>query len=92
MSDNGPGIATQHLPRIFDHFYQVRQGDTSIDKGIGLGLAFVAWIVKAHGGQVGVVSQEGMGATFTVRLPVGQAGAAPAAENRREHSPAQSTD
>jgi heavy metal sensor kinase len=92
VSDNGPGIATQHLPRIFDHFYQVRQGDRAIDKGIGLGLAFVAWIVKAHGGQVSVVSQEGLGTTFTVRLPIGQAGATPAAEGRREHSPAQSTD
>jgi heavy metal sensor kinase len=92
VADNGPGIGEHHLPKIFDHFYQVRQGDRASDKGIGLGLAFVAWIVKAHGGEVSVESQEGQGATFNVRLPVGRPGVQPTASNRREHSPAQSTD
>lgn len=72
VSDNGPGIAAGHLPNIFDRFYRVRQGELSPDKGIGLGLAFVAWIAKAHQGQVEVESTEGKGSKFTFRMPAGR--------------------
>lgn len=71
VSDNGPGIAAVHLPHIFERFYRVRDGDRDEDKGIGLGLAFVVWIVRAHGGRINVSSEPGEGATFEVTLPVG---------------------
>jgi heavy metal sensor kinase len=76
VSDNGPGIAAVHLPHIFERFYRVRDGDREVDKGIGLGLAFVAWIVKAHHGRIDVGSTAGHGATFEVTLPVGAVSAA----------------
>src|SRR6202011_5768391 len=48
VEDDGVGIAADHLPHIFDRFYRVPSADP--EKGLGLGLSFVAWIVKAHGG------------------------------------------
>ena len=69
VADDGPGIAPVHLPHIFERFYRVRDGDRDDNKGIGLGLAFVAWIVKAHRGRLNVTSQPGHGAIFEVTLP-----------------------
>jgi heavy metal sensor kinase len=69
VTDDGPGIAAVHLPHVFERFYRVRDGDRDDDKGIGLGLAFVAWIVKAHGGRLNVSSEPGHGATFEITLP-----------------------
>ena len=71
VADNGPGIAAMHLPHIFERFYRVRDGDRDADKGIGLGLAFVSWIVKAHEGRINVVSHPGQGSSFEVTLPLG---------------------
>ena len=59
-----------HLPHIFDRFYRVPSADP--EKGLGLGLSFVAWIVKAHGGAVTVESTLKQGTRFTVLLPVGR--------------------
>jgi len=81
IADNGPGISEQHLPHIFERFYRVREGDRGENKGIGLGLAFVAWIVKAHDGRITVHSQPGQGSTFEVLLPAGKARPEPAAES-----------
>ena len=61
-----------HLPHIFERFYRVRDGDRDADKGIGLGLAFVSWIVKAHEGRISVVSHPGQGSSFEVTLPLGR--------------------
>jgi signal transduction histidine kinase len=47
----------------------VRNAQTNLIQGLGLGLSFVAWIVKAHGGQIEVTSTVGEGTRFTVRLP-----------------------
>ncbi|MBC8167442.1 MAG: HAMP domain-containing protein, partial [Bryobacteraceae bacterium] len=76
IADTGMGISQDHLPYIFDRFYRVpsmgrRGGDNSPEKGLGLGLSFVAWIVKSHGGSIDVISTPGEGTTFTVRLPKG---------------------
>ncbi len=71
VEDNGQGIPASDLPRIFDRFYRVQSADANPDKGLGLGLSFVAWIAKAHGGTVDVRSEPGKGSLFTVRLPVG---------------------
>jgi two-component system phosphate regulon sensor histidine kinase PhoR len=67
VSDSGPGINEQNLPRVFERFYK---GDASrAEPGVGLGLAIVKHLVRAHGGTVTVESKPGAGATFTVRLP-----------------------
>ena len=69
IEDSGVGIPEENLPHIFDRFYRVRNAQTNLIQGLGLGLSFVAWIVKAHGGQIDVASKVGKGTRFTVRLP-----------------------
>jgi signal transduction histidine kinase len=78
--DDGPGIAAEHLPQLFDRFYRVDharsrdEGAVGIiagsPGGSGLGLAIVRWVAEAHGGEVGVRSTPGQGTTFEVRLPL----------------------
>lgn len=72
VEDTGEGIPPEHLPHIFDRFYRVRgtSEQASPEKGLGLGLSFVAWIVRAHNGTVDVRSEPGKGTTFIVRLPL----------------------
>jgi len=70
VADTGPGIPAEHHDRIFERFYQVRAGSEKLP-GAGLGLFLVREMVTLHGGSVGVKSEAGEGATFTVRLPVG---------------------
>lgn len=70
VTDNGPGIAEEHLGRIFDRFYRVPQSeDEQNAKGSGLGLAIVNAIIEKHGGRVAVKSAVGEGTTFTIYLP-----------------------
>jgi heavy metal sensor kinase len=69
VADNGPGIAAEHLPHLFERFYRVDKARSRAAGGTGLGLAISRWIVEAHGGQVSVASQTGAGTTFTVQLP-----------------------
>ena len=69
--DTGRGIATEFLPHIFDRFYRVPGSGTAPtpEQGLGLGLSFVAWIVKAHNGKIEVESTPGKGTRFIIRLP-----------------------
>lgn len=76
VEDTGVGISPSHLPHIFDRFYRVPSADA--EKGLGLGLSFVAWIAKAHGGAVTVESTLNEGTRFTVLLPVGRLSLLPA--------------
>jgi signal transduction histidine kinase len=71
VEDTGRGIPTEHLPYIFDRFYRVPGKGTAPtpEQGLGLGLSFVAWIVKAHGGKIVVDSTPGKGTRFTIMLP-----------------------
>lgn len=70
VEDTGRGIAPDHLPHIFDRFYRVPGHDASgPERGLGLGLSFVAWIAKAHQGTVRVESTPGKGSRFIVSLP-----------------------
>ena len=66
VADDGPGIAPEDLPHIFERFF--RGKGTGVG-GSGIGLAVVAGLVNAHGGEVAVASEPGHGTTFTVRLP-----------------------
>jgi heavy metal sensor kinase len=72
VEDTGRGIPREHLPYIFDRFYRVTASGTAPtpEQGLGLGLSFVAWIAKAHGGTVAVDSTPGAGSRFTIQLPV----------------------
>jgi len=77
VRDEGCGIETEHLPRLFERFYRVDKGRSRKLGGTGLGLSIVKHIVQAHGGTVAVESQPGVGSTFQIRLPVdsGRSGA-----------------
>jgi signal transduction histidine kinase/ligand-binding sensor domain-containing protein/DNA-binding NarL/FixJ family response regulator len=70
VSDTGVGIAAEKLDRIFDRFYRVNDTAEVDAIGTGLGLALTKELVDLYHGQVTVESQEGVGSTFTVRLPV----------------------
>jgi signal transduction histidine kinase len=69
VTDNGPGIPAEDLPRVFERFYRVDKSRSRGGKGAGLGLAIAQEIVQAHGGQILVKSVEGLGTRFSVRLP-----------------------
>jgi signal transduction histidine kinase len=68
--DSGIGIATEHLHRIFDRFYQVEPHLTRTHGGMGLGLPVSKAIIESHGGHIWVESELGKGSTFTILLPV----------------------
>ncbi|MFN8357678.1 MAG: ATP-binding protein [Spirosomataceae bacterium] len=74
VSDNGIGISAQHLPKIFDRFYQIESDTKRGYEGTGIGLALVKELVGVLNGTIRVESQEHQGTTFTVTLPIDQAG------------------
>src|SRR5262249_13546188 len=71
VADTGIGIASHHLPHVFEKFYRVPDPATKDIAGTGLGLAITKSIVEAHGGRIAVESTEGAGSVFVVELPVG---------------------
>ncbi|MEN0057543.1 MAG: ATP-binding protein [Bdellovibrio sp.] len=68
--DDGPGIAEEHLDRLFERFYRVDKGRTRDAGGTGLGLAIVKHIMQSHGGSVAVQSTLDQGCEFTCVFPV----------------------
>jgi signal transduction histidine kinase len=72
VSDNGIGIPAGYLNKVFEKFFRVPTGDTHNAKGHGLGLSYVAQVVKQHGGTISLDSHEGIGSTFTIIIPKNQ--------------------
>jgi len=70
VADNGVGIPSDELPKIFDKFYRVKHSQTRQVTGTGLGLSIVKGIVEAHRGTIEVDSELGRGTTFRILLPV----------------------
>ncbi len=69
ITDNGPGIAANHVDHIFDRFYRVDESRTRDSGGAGLGLSIAQWSVRMHGGQIRVRTTPGSGSTFQIFLP-----------------------
>ena len=71
VTDNGEGIAAEHLPRLFERFYRADAARDREHGGAGIGLAIAKALVEAHGGTISVASAgPGTGATFTIDLPI----------------------
>lgn len=70
VADRGRGIPPSHVEAIFERFKQVKSADGARKKGTGLGLAISKAIAEAHGGTIGVKSEEGKGSTFWFRIPL----------------------
>lgn len=70
VSDQGMGIPSEELPRLFEKFYRVQSATESGIEGTGLGLALAKEAAEAHGGRIEVESQVGVGSCFTVILPM----------------------
>jgi signal transduction histidine kinase len=69
IRDSGAGINKEYQEKIFDKFFRIPSGNTHNIKGHGLGLSYVAGVIKAHGGKISVNSQENIGSEFIINLP-----------------------
>ena len=76
VSDEGPGIAREHIPRLTERFYRVDTARSRRMRGTGLGLAIVKHIVRRHQGHLVIESEIGKGSRFSVLLPTAPAPAA----------------
>jgi two-component system sensor histidine kinase SenX3 len=70
VTDSGIGIPRKDRQRVFERFYRVDQSRASSTGGTGLGLSIVKHVASNHGGSVSVWSEEGLGSTFTLRIPL----------------------
>lgn len=77
VSDDGEGIAPEHLPRVFDRFYRAdaarSRGEGGVSRGSGLGLSIAAELVRSMGGTIAIDSAPAKGTTVTVKLPLARA-------------------
>jgi signal transduction histidine kinase len=82
VSDNGAGIAPEHLPHIFDRFYQAAPTDEDQGRGNGLGLSIAKGLMEAQGGAIHVTSQSGQGTRVDIELPAANTQPAPVLQAR----------
>ncbi|MDW3214423.1 MAG: ATP-binding protein [Ilumatobacteraceae bacterium] len=83
--DEGAGIPRRDLDRVFERFYRVDRARSRSTGGTGLGLSIVRHVVSNHGGSISVDSIEGEGSTFTLRLPLLDAGVSHQSENDQKN-------
>jgi len=69
VSDTGPGIAREHLPRLTERFYRVDGSRSRDTGGTGLGLSIVKHVVQRHGGELDIQSEVGRGSCFRLVFP-----------------------
>ncbi|WP_181164470.1 sensor histidine kinase [Amaricoccus solimangrovi] len=89
VSDTGPGIPREHVPRLTERFYRVNASQSRNKGGTGLGLAIVKHILNRHGGRLEIASAPGEGSVFTVWLRPAEAGPAGEAVATEERAPAE---
>lgn len=83
IEDNGPGIAAEDQGKLFKAFSQVDMTSTRNAGGVGLGLLICKSLIEAHGGQIGVGTDEAKGATFWFTLPIARLNAGPSQSSHR---------
>jgi two-component system phosphate regulon sensor histidine kinase PhoR len=69
VKDTGPGIASEHLPRLTERFYRIDQSRSRETGGTGLGLAITKHVMQRHGGELQIQSELGLGSTFNLIFP-----------------------
>ncbi len=89
VTDQGEGIPPEHLPRIFERFYRVDAARSREGGGTGLGLSIARHTMRAHGGDIDVWSQPGVGASFILTFPLVDRGGAEK-KQKRKRRPAES--
>ena len=72
VTDTGIGIASEHLPHVFDRFYRVDSSRSSETEGTGLGLAICQSITESHAGRLEITSTPGIGTCVTLAIPMRQ--------------------
>ena len=73
VQDTGMGVSGEDMPKVFDRFYRSDPARNRESGGAGLGLSIAKWIVERHGGHFDLLSRQGVGTRFTVRLPAAKA-------------------
>ncbi|HEV8407177.1 MAG TPA: HAMP domain-containing sensor histidine kinase, partial [Sphingomicrobium sp.] len=71
ITDNGPGIASEELPRVFDRFHRLNEAGFRGEAALGLGLPLTRQFIEAHGGAVELESKKGKGTIVTLTIPRG---------------------
>jgi len=82
VADEGPGIAPEDQPHVFDRFWRADKGRSRADGGTGLGLAIVRQIAESHGGEIRLQSKPGVGSSFVIWLPEADPESTPAEAGR----------
>ncbi|AMR32304.1 hypothetical protein A0256_13190 [Mucilaginibacter sp. PAMC 26640] len=72
VNDTGVGIPEKELPHMFERFHRIENSAGRTHEGTGIGLSLVNELVQLHGGEISVSSNEGIGSTFTVKIPTGK--------------------